>query len=121
MAQATPDTPDPVHAPELSVVIPVHNEVDNIKPLVEKLSAVLQSYNPSYEIIFVDDGSTDGTFDAIKALHDIDSRTRVVRFTRNYGQTPALAAGLAHPQGEPAVAMGGELENSDRDLPSLRG
>ena len=63
---------------KLSVVIPVHNEVDNIKPLVEKLSSVLQNYNPSYEIIFVDDGSTDNTFDAIKSLHDIDKRTNTL-------------------------------------------
>src|ERR1051326_322088 len=119
MAQATPVIPDPVDAPELSVVIPVHNEVDNIKPLVESLSSVLQKYNPSYEIIFVDDGSTDATFDAIKAQHEIDSRTKVVRFTRNYGQTPALAAGFDHARGKVVVAMDGDLQFHAEDLPSL--
>ncbi|MEP7289217.1 MAG: glycosyltransferase family 2 protein [Chloroflexota bacterium] len=104
---------------ELSVVIPVHNEKDNVKLLVERLIPVLQNYNPSFEIIFVDDGSTDGTFESLKALHAADPRTKVVRFTRNYGQTPALAAGFDQAKGNIVVAMDGDLQFHPEDLPSV--
>src|SRR5260221_11297165 len=96
--------------PELSVVIPVHNELDNVKVLVDRLTQVLQNYNPSYEIIFVDDGSSDGTFEALSALHAADQRVKVVRFARNYGQTPALAEGFDHAKGQAVVAMDGDLQ-----------
>ncbi len=105
--------------PELSVVIPVHNELDNVKVLVERLTQILQNYKPSYEIIFVDDGSTDGTFEALKALHDADQHVKVVRFARNYGQTPALAAGFDQAQGQVVVAMDGDLQFHAEDLPPL--
>ena len=105
--------------PELSVVIPVHNEKDTVKILVERLTSVLQNYNPSFEIIFVDDGSTDGTFEALKALHATDPRTKVVRFTRNYGQTPALAAGFDQAKGNVVVAMDGDLQFHPEDLPHV--
>src|SRR5579859_7864510 len=78
----------------LSVVIPVHNEEGSIVPLGERLTRVLIRYGRSYEIVFIDDGSLDGTFERLKALHTVDPCIHVLRFTRNYGQTAALAAGF---------------------------
>ncbi|MBX3063387.1 MAG: glycosyltransferase family 2 protein [Anaerolineae bacterium] len=110
---------DAAPLPKLSVVIPVHNERENVSILVDQLTQVLQSYQPSYEIVFVDDGSSDGTFDALKAIHSTDPQVRVVRFTRNFGQTPALAAGFDHARGEVVVAMDGDLQFHPEDLPKL--
>lgn len=103
----------------LSVVIPVHNEQGNIPPLVQRLTDVLHNYNQSYEIVFVDDGSSDGTFECLKELHIANPRVKVVRFTRNYGQTPALAAGFDHAAGEIVVAMDGDLQFHPEDLPKV--
>lgn len=106
-------------APEISVVIPVHNEVDNVRPLTERLVDVLEHYKPSYEIIYVDDGSVDGTFEALKALHEKNPLVKTIRFTRNYGQTPALAAGFDHAKGDVVVAMDGDLQFHPEDLPCV--
>lgn len=105
--------------PEISVIIPVHNEADNVPPLVERLTDVLKNFRPAYEVLFVDDGSTDQTFDCLKALHEANPRIKVVRFTRNYGQTPALAAGFDHAKGEVIVAMDGDLQFHPEDLPRV--
>jgi glycosyltransferase involved in cell wall biosynthesis len=105
--------------PEISVIIPVHNEADNVPPLAERLTNVLEKYRPSYEVLFVDDGSTDHTFDCLQALHEANPRIKVVRFTRNYGQTPALAAGFDHAKGEVIVAMDGDLQFHPEDLPHV--
>jgi glycosyltransferase involved in cell wall biosynthesis len=105
--------------PEISVIIPVHNEADNVPPLAERLTNVLENYRPAYEVLFVDDGSTDHTFDCLKALHEANPRIKVVRFTRNYGQTPALAAGFDHAKGEVIVAMDGDLQFHPEDLPHV--
>src|SRR5688572_3994716 len=86
-------------APELSIVIPVQNESPNIKPLYEELTQVLVQYGRSYEMVIVDDGSTDDTFEQLASLQDRDSRLRVIRFRRNFGQTAAFAAGFAHARG----------------------
>ncbi len=115
--KALQNTPKP--ALQLSVVIPVHNEEQNVMPLAESLSSVLDAYGRTWEVIFVDDGSSDGTFPNLKKLHVADSRIRTVRFTRNYGQTPALAAGFDHAVGEVVVAMDGDLQFHAEDLPKL--
>lgn len=104
---------------QLSVVIPVHNEEENVTPLAERLTHVLTTYGRSYEIVFVDDGSSDRTFERLKALHTADSRVHVVRFTRNYGQTPALAAGFDYARGDVIVAMDGDLQFHPEDLPRV--
>ncbi|HLY26166.1 MAG TPA: glycosyltransferase family 2 protein [Aggregatilineales bacterium] len=106
-------------SPELSVVVPVHNERENVTVLSQRLGAVLQQYGRPYEIIFVDDGSNDGTFDTLRDLHKDDPRVKVVCFTRNYGQTPALVAGFDHARGQVIVAMDGDLQFHPEDLPQL--
>ncbi|MGQ0562331.1 MAG: glycosyltransferase family 2 protein [Gemmatimonadota bacterium] len=100
----------------ISVVIPVYNEQDNIPELYERLVRVLHD---SIEFIFVDDGSTDGSFDALRALRARDRRVRVIRFRRNFGQTAALSAGIDHARGEIIVPMDGDLQNDPHDIPRL--
>lgn len=103
----------------LSVVIPVHNERENVPLLVAQLTSVLQTFQPEHEIVFVDDGSSDGTFDVLRQIHVSNPRVKVIRFTRNYGQTPAMAAGFDHARGEVIVAMDGDLQFDAADLPKL--
>lgn len=100
---------------ELSVVIPVMNEEENIPPLCEALRDALQGID--YELIFVDDGSTDGTVEAIKRL--ADERTRLLVFNRNYGQTTAMAAGIDAAEGELIAPIDGDLQNDPRDIPVM--
>lgn len=114
-----PSGRDAEQAPQLSVVIPVHNEQDNVALLAERLTAVLVAYGRAYEIIFVDDGSVDRTYDRLRDLHLSDGHIHVVRFTRNYGQTPALAAGFDYARGGIVVAMDGDLQFHPEDLPAV--
>jgi glycosyltransferase involved in cell wall biosynthesis len=106
-------------SPELSIVIPVHNESPNIKPLYEELTQTLGQYGRSYELVIVDDGSTDDTFDQLAALQARDSRLCVIRFRRNFGQTAAFAAGFAHARGRLVVTSDGDLQNDPRDIPAM--
>jgi glycosyltransferase involved in cell wall biosynthesis len=106
-------------SPELSIVIPVHNESPNIKPLYDELTQTLGQYGRSYELVIVDDGSTDDTFEQLAALQARDSRLRVIRFRRNFGQTAAFAAGFAHARGRIVVTSDGDLQNDPRDIPAM--
>src|SRR5262245_40287885 len=106
-------------APELSIVIPVHNESPNIKPLYEELTQTLGEFGRSYELLIVDDGSTDDSFEQLAALQARDSRLRVIRFRRNFGQTAAFAAGFAHARGRLVVTSDGDLQNDPRDIPAM--
>ncbi len=105
--------------PELSVVIPVHNESPNIKPLYEELTQTLGRYGRAYELLIVDDGSTDDTFEQLASLQARDPRLRVIRFRRNFGQTAAFAAGIAHARGRLVVTADGDLQNDPRDIPAM--
>jgi glycosyltransferase involved in cell wall biosynthesis len=105
--------------PELSIVIPVHNESPNIKPLYDELSQTLGHYGRSYELIAVDDGSTDDTFEQLAALQARDSRLRVIRFRRNFGQTAAFAAGFAYARGRLVVTSDGDRQNDPSDIPAM--
>src|SRR6187402_2267946 len=105
--------------PELSIVIPVHNESPNIKPLYEELTQTMGQYGRSYEILVVDDGSTDDSFDQLAALQARDPHLRVVRFRRNFGQTAAFAAGIKHARGRLVVTSDGDLQNDPRDIPAM--
>lgn len=103
----------------LSVVIPVKDERDNLKPLHDRLCAALNPLGLTCEFIFVDDGSTDGTFAVLEELAAQDRRVRVVRLRRNYGQTAALQAGIDWSSGDILVTMDGDLQNDPADIPRL--
>jgi Glycosyltransferases involved in cell wall biogenesis len=103
----------------LSVVIPAYNEEENVPILYEKLKKVLDSLGEDYEIIFVDDGSTDGTYQRLKQLAEKDSRLKVIRFKRNYGQTAAMSAGFEHAKGDVIITLDADLQNDPEDIPTL--
>jgi len=103
----------------LSVVIPAYNEEENVPILYEKLKKVLDGLGEDYEIIFVDDGSTDGTYQRLKQLAEKDSRLKVIRFKRNYGQTAAMSAGFEHAKGDVIITLDADLQNDPEDIPLL--
>ena len=108
----------PEQAVAISVVVPVMNEEQNVRPLYEKLSAQLNALGRNYEVIFVDDGSTDKTFAELKTLHaNNPSIVRVIRFRRNFGKTPALVAGFSRCQGEIVFTMDGDLQDDPQEIP----
>ncbi|HZU20768.1 MAG TPA: glycosyltransferase family 2 protein [Gaiellaceae bacterium] len=102
---------------DVSVVVTVLNEERSVGELHRRLADTLDGRD--WEAIFVDDGSTDGTFAALRALHDRDPHVRVVRFTRNFGQHPAMHAGLVRARGNRIVTMDGDLQNEPEDIPKL--
>jgi glycosyltransferase involved in cell wall biosynthesis len=104
---------------ELSVVIPVYNEEQNVEPLMQEITAVVAPLGKKYEIVVVDDGSEDNTFPTLAQLRCSEPHLRVVRLKRNFGQTAAMAAGLAHAQGEVVVMMDGDGQNDPADIPAL--
>ncbi|HHJ65013.1 MAG TPA: glycosyltransferase [Aquifex aeolicus] len=104
---------------KVSVVIPAYNEEENLPVLYERLKAVLDRLEGDYEILFVDDGSTDGSFEVLRDLARRDGRVRVIRFRRNYGQTAAMYAGFEHATGDVIVTMDADLQNDPEDIPRL--
>lgn len=106
-------------APELSVIVPVFNEVENISPLWRELDAVLARLGRSAEVVFVDDGSTDGSADAIRALMAGDPRVRLLCLDANTGLTAAFHAGYAAACGRLVATLDADLQNDPRDLPPL--
>lgn len=104
---------------DISVVIPTYNEAENVVGLWHELSSVLEGMARDYEIIFVDDGSTDSTYAALAKLHRADSRLRVIRLRRNFGQTAAMAAGFDHARGKIVVTIDADLQNDPHDIPRL--
>jgi glycosyltransferase involved in cell wall biosynthesis len=105
--------------PELSIVIPVRNESPNITPLYDELTQTLGKYGRSYEIVVVDDGSTDDSFEQLATIQARDPRVRVIRFRRNFGQTAAFAAGFAFARGRYVVTADGDLQNDPKDIPAM--
>ena len=110
---------DQATAVSLSVIIPVYNEDSNVEPLHALLKSVLQQIGRPHEIIFIDDGSRDGTYEVLRRLNASDPHCRIIRFRRNFGQTAALAAGFAHARGEFIITLDGDLQNDPRDIPVL--
>jgi undecaprenyl-phosphate 4-deoxy-4-formamido-L-arabinose transferase len=106
-------------APDLSVVVTLFNESGTVDELYRRTLAALEPGSRTFELIFIDDGSTDGTFAALERLHGTDPRVRAVRFKRNFGQHPAMHAGLARARGEVVVTMDGDLQNAPEDIPRL--
>src|SRR5437762_7507941 len=103
----------------LSIVIPVHNEERSILPLYDRLTAVAESLHRAYEIIFVDDASTDRSFELLANLVETDARMKVVRLRRNFGQTAALSAGFDEAQGNVIITLDGDLQHAPEDIPAL--
>ena len=108
-----------ITGPEISVVVPMRNESLNVAELHAELTAVLSAFGRPYEIITIDDGSTDDTFSQLSALQRKDPRLRVIRFRRNFGQTAAFAAGFAHARGRYIVTSDGDLQNDPHDIPGM--
>jgi glycosyltransferase involved in cell wall biosynthesis len=103
----------------LSVIVPVHDEEDNVRPLYNALSHAVKGLGLEYEFLFVDDGSHDRTFELAADLAANNPRLRIVKLKRNYGQTPAMAAGIALARGEILVTMDGDLQNDPGDIKHL--
>src|SRR5438067_7491935 len=104
---------------QLSIVVPLFNEVGTIDALHRRLMAVLFSIGLESEVIYVDDGSTDGTREALEILGARFAHVRVIPLARNYGQTAALAAGFDAARGEVIVAMDGDLQHAPEEIPNL--
>jgi glycosyltransferase involved in cell wall biosynthesis len=106
--------------PYLSVVIPLYNERDSLEPLYEELDSALTALGRPYEIVFVDDGSTDGSFATLQQLHAADAaHIRLIQFRRNFGKTAALSAAFRRVRGEVVVTMDADLQDDPREIPKL--
>jgi glycosyltransferase involved in cell wall biosynthesis len=105
--------------PEISVVIPMRNESPNVEGLYRDVTSSLTQYGRSYELVVIDDGSTDDTFERLAALQAKDARVRIIRFRRNFGQTAAFAAGFAHARGRYIVTADGDRQNDPADIPGM--
>ncbi len=109
----------PSKCPNLSIVVPAKNERSTLRPLYEKICETLDSLNEDFEIIFVDDGSTDNSFDELRALHEEDPRVRALRFRMNYGKSPALAAGFEASRGAIILTIDADLQDDPAEIPHL--
>ena len=104
---------------QYSVVIPVFNEESNLEELYIRLKTVMSALQGTYEIIFVDDGSSDASFQILKNLHQEDKNIKVIRFTRNFGQHPAIMAGFNAAKGEIVITLDADLQNPPEEIPKL--
>lgn len=104
---------------KFSVVLPVHNEEDNLKELHARLQKVFEGLGGPYEIIFVDDASTDRSIDALRGIHASNPHVRVIRFKKNCGESAALAAGFNAARGDIIIAMDADLQSEPNDIPKL--
>lgn len=102
-----------------SVVVPLYNEEESLEELHRRLTLVMQPLSDSFEIIFVDDGSTDNSFGVLKTLHEKDSRVKVIQFRKNFGKAPALTAGFKKAQGEIVITLDADLQDLPEEIPGL--
>jgi len=106
-------------SPRLSIIVPFYNESENIRRMYQAIVGALEPLAASFEMVFVDDGSKDNTLQLATDIAQADPRVRVVKFRRNFGQTPAMAAGIEHARGEILITMDGDLQNDPADIQSL--
>ena len=104
---------------DLSIVIPTYNEEGNVEKLYSEIASALSSLRQKHEIIFVDDGSRDKTFERLNSLAKKDSAVKIIKFKRNYGQTAAMLAGLQNAKGDVVVTIDADLQNDPKDIPKL--
>jgi len=117
---AESQTHDSYQAPiAISVVVPVFNEAQSLRLLHQELTAALNALEQSYEIVFVDDGSDDGSYQVLEELHRKDPAVRVIRFRRNFGKTPALVAGFEHSHGAVVITMDADLQDDPAEIPQF--
>jgi undecaprenyl-phosphate 4-deoxy-4-formamido-L-arabinose transferase len=105
--------------PHVSLVVPVYNEAETIREVYRRSAEALETDGRPYEILFVDDGSTDGTWSALEDIHEHDPNVRAVRFKRNFGQHPAMHAGIVRARGDVVVTMDADLQNEPADIVRL--
>ena len=106
-------------SPYLSVIVLVFNEVDSVEPLHRELLSVLEGLGATFEVLYIDDGSSDGSTEKLGQIAARDGRVRVVKFRRNFGQTAAVQAGIDHSRGDLLVFMDGDMQNDPHDIPHL--
>src|ERR1700691_2283980 len=102
-----------------SIVVPFHNEEENVTILYARLKQVMEQVDESFEMILVDDGSSDRTYRLLEEIAAVDSRVLIVKLRRNFGQTSALAAGFDHSQGDYILAMDGDLQHDPSEIPEF--
>ena len=105
--------------PKYSIVVPFHNEEENVTVLYDRLKEVMEQVGSSFELVLVDDGSWDKTYKLLEEIAAVDSRVLVIKLRRNFGQTSALAAGFDHASGEYVIAMDGDLQHDPQEIPSF--
>jgi glycosyltransferase involved in cell wall biosynthesis len=105
--------------PKYSIVVPFHNEEENVTTLYDRVKLVMEHVGDSFELVFVDDGSRDRTYRLLEEIAAVDSRVLVVKLRRNFGQTSALAAGFDHAQGGFVLAMDGDLQHDPEEIPNF--
>jgi len=104
---------------DISIVVPIYNEEENVRALHESVTSALSGIGLDYELILVDDGSTDGSYSLLREIAGSDGRVKVIRFRRNFGQTAAMAAGFDNSIGKVVIPMDGDLQNDPADIPKL--
>lgn len=119
MSSAVIPVENPAATQNISVVVPIYNEVESLPHLVQAIATVMQASNYHYEIVCVDDGSKDGSTALLKQLAAERDDLRAIILRRNYGQTPAMAAGFQHAQGEIIISLDADLQNDPADIPNL--
>jgi glycosyltransferase involved in cell wall biosynthesis len=102
-----------------SVVVPAHNEEESVEPLYEAVRDVLDTLDGPWEMIIIDDGSTDGTYKQLQNIHEKDARIKIIRFRRSFGQTAGWSAGFASARGAYVIVLDADLQNDPRDIPAM--
>lgn len=104
---------------EISIIIPVYNEEENVPILCQKISDAMHGLTDHYEIVFVDDGSSDSTFDRLRSISETDKRIKIIKFRSNFGQSAAMAAGFKYASSKYIVSMDGDLQNDPKDIEEM--